>query len=123
MPVASPFLQQIVRLYAYADFYRTVAKYYQEACLHNQQQFLLFDGYTIFRDRWPATDISATYVCSSLHLLSLELTDGCGHQFNEKVMEVTTRVHPIHLGPNKYWFDELNMKLDRRNRVSAYYNS
>jgi hypothetical protein len=61
MLVASPFLQQIVWLYAYANFYQTVAKYYQEACLHNQQQFLLFDGYTIFWDRWPATDISATY--------------------------------------------------------------
>jgi len=62
MSVASPFLQQLVWLYAYADFYRTVAKYYQNACQYNQQQFLLFDGYTIFRDRWPATYYSATDV-------------------------------------------------------------
>lgn len=66
MSVASPFLQQIVRLYAYADFYRTVAKYYQEASRYGQQQVLLFDGYMIFQDRWPAADYSATQVRSLL---------------------------------------------------------
>ena len=36
-------------------------------------------------------------------------------------MKVTTRVHSICLGPNKYWFDEFNIKSDRCNRVSAHF--
>jgi len=35
-------------------------------------------------------------------------------------MKVTAHVHPICLDPDRYWFDEFNLELDRRNRVSVY---
>lgn len=68
MNEASPFLQQIVRLYAYADFIRKVARYYKEASDINQQDFLLVEGYSIFQDRWPACYYSAPQVCPSVVL-------------------------------------------------------
>ena len=68
MTEASPFLQQLVRLYAYADFIRTVARYYKEASKYHQQDFLLAEGYIIFQDRWPACYYSAPQVRPSVVL-------------------------------------------------------
>jgi hypothetical protein len=118
--VESPFLQQIVRLYAYEDFRWTVARYYQEASQQNQQHVLLFDGYMIFRDRWPASDYSPTHVCSSLSLSSELTTNEHFYQFYEKVRKATFLVNPVCLGPHENWFDKFNMQEDRRNRVSFY---
>lgn len=120
MSEASPFFQQLVRLYAYTDFARTVAGYYKEASRYNQQHFLLFDGYNIFRDRWPASSFSASQVCPFLDLLMMKLMKGNSYQFYDEVHKAIPYVHPIHLGHDKYWFDEFNLQQDRRNRVSPY---
>ena len=63
---ASPFLQQLVRHYAYTDFVRIVAQYYHEANQLDQVWFLLIDGYTIFCDWWPMSPYAAVQVCPSL---------------------------------------------------------
>ncbi|KIM42189.1 hypothetical protein M413DRAFT_26991 [Hebeloma cylindrosporum] len=100
MVVASPFIQYIVRLYAYSRFFRKVAQYYKEASKYQQQLFLLFDAYKIFRDRWPTSDIGPV-------------------QFYDRVHDVIPRVEPIHLGDTP-WFDEFNLEKDRRERVSPF---
>ena len=117
---ASPFLQQLVRLFAYGDFVRTVAEYFEEASQYNQHHFLLFDGYTILQDRWPASGYSPIQVRPLLTFLTMKLTKRNYYQFYDHVQKTVPRVHPIRLGHGKYWFDEFNMKQDRRNRVSSY---
>ena len=62
MTEASPFLQKLVRLHAYIDLGQTVAQYYREARTLHERHLLLFQGYAIFRDRWPTSDYPATQV-------------------------------------------------------------
>jgi len=62
MTEASPFLQKRVRQYAYIDLGQTIAQYYREARLLHERHLLLYQGYAIFRDRWPTSNFTATEV-------------------------------------------------------------
>ncbi|KIM38191.1 hypothetical protein M413DRAFT_30325 [Hebeloma cylindrosporum] len=93
-------LPQLVRIYANADFIRIVARYYKQASEYGQEDFLLLDGYKIFKDRWPASQYSPS-------------------DFFGKVKKATRVVNPISLAMGRYWFDELNLQQDRRDRDYA----
>ena len=73
MTKASPFLQKCIFQYAYIDLRQTVAQYYREACLLHEQHLLLYQGYTIFRDRWPTSNFTATEVFLILDPMMMKL--------------------------------------------------
>ena len=118
MREASPFLQHLVRAYAYIDFCRTVAQYLREAGILHEQKLLLFEGYAICRDRWPTSNYSAAQVLRFFDLMMMKLNF---YKFYDLVREESCSVRPVHLGPFRHWREEVNIELDRRNRVSPHF--
>jgi len=73
MAKASPFLRNLVRLYAYTDFAKTVAQYYREARILHERHSLLSQAHAIFCDRWPTNDYPVTEVFRFLDLMMTKL--------------------------------------------------
>ena len=69
-----PFLQKIVLNYAYDDFIHKVAGYLKNASEESLQDFLLYEAYAIFQDRWPYNEYSKAWVRSISDVLHLDLT-------------------------------------------------
>lgn len=74
MPVAPHSLQITVLNYAYDSFIDTVAGYLEGARDDGLEQFLLYEAYAVFQDRWPHNECSESWVSGISDILDLDLT-------------------------------------------------